>query len=70
VPFFGRTTGLEKSISDDDKDFIFGAGGFSRMEFSFIKHFNCAVEIEHGQTFFRLESVRGDFRFAPAGQNG
>jgi hypothetical protein len=39
VPFFGRTTGLEKSISVDGKEFFRVTGEFSKMAFSFIKAF-------------------------------
>ena len=66
VPFFGRTTGFEKSISDDDKDFIFVADGFSAMAVSFIKSSYCGVETQCGQTFFHREKLAVDFRFARA----
>jgi hypothetical protein len=58
VPFFGRTTGLEKSISVDGKEFFFVTGGFSKMEFSFIKLLHCVAELQRGQTFFRVENAR------------
>ncbi|HTX20478.1 MAG TPA: hypothetical protein VMD27_01260 [Candidatus Aquilonibacter sp.] len=53
VPFFGRETGFEKSISGGEIFFVTGA--LSAMVSSIIKLPHCVVETRRGQTFFGRE---------------